>query len=370
MNRAWIEINLKALEHNIKSIKNMIPEQCRIMAVVKANAYGHGDIQIAEYLNQMGIDTFAVATLDEGIRLRKSGIKGYILILGYTHIEYFNDIVYYNLIQTVVDADYAKQLNTFGEKVMVHIKIDTGMHRLGLDFRDMNVIKGLLEFENLDIRGIYSHLCVSDSLSDTDISFTNQQIRCFCQVREFLNEHGYHNIKTHLQSSYGILNYQEIDCNYVRPGIILYGIQSSMNIKTKVSLDLKAVLSIKARIASIHEIDAGESVGYERKFRAVNKRTVATVTIGYADGIPRSLIGQKTIVKGKFAKIIGSICMDQLMIDITNIKSVKQGDIVTLIGQEKGLTVSAEEMAYHDNTITNELLSRLGTRLEKVYCND
>ncbi len=370
MNRAWIEINLKALEHNIKSIQSTIPDQCNIMAVIKANAYGHGDIQIAQYLNQIGINIFAVATLAEGIHLRNNGIKGDISILGYTHIEYFKDIVDYNLIQTVVDADYAKQLNAFSKKVMVHVKIDTGMHRLGLDFQDIDAIKELFEFENLDIRGIYSHLCVSDSLSDTDINFTNQQIKCFYKVKEFLNKQGYHNIKTHLQSSYGLLNYPEISCDYVRPGIILYGIQSSLNIKTKTSLNLKPVLALKARIASIHEIDAGESVGYERNFRAIDKRTIATVTIGYADGIPRSLTGQKTILKGKFAKIIGNICMDQLMIDITNIKDVKQGDIVTFIGQEKGLTVSAEEMAYHDNTITNELLSRLGTRLEKVYCNE
>lgn len=369
MNRAWIEVNLKALEHNIKNIQNMISDQCNIMAIIKANAYGHGDIQIAQYLSLMGIDTFGVATLDEAIHLRNNGIEGDILILGYTHIECFKDIVDYNLIQTVVDADYAKQLNDFGEKVMVHIKIDTGMHRLGVDFRNMDVIKELFKFKNLDIRGIYSHLCVSDSLKDTDADFTNKQIKYFYKVKELLNKQGYHNIKSHLQSSYGILNYPEINCDYVRPGIILYGIQNSADIKTRISLDLKPVLALKARIASIHEIDVGETVGYGRNFRAINKRIIAAVTIGYADGIPRTLTGQKAIVKGKFAKIVGDICMDQLMIDITNIKDIKQGDIVTFIGQEKECIISAEEIAYHNNTITNELLSRLGTRLEKVYYN-
>lgn len=370
MNRAWIEINFKALEHNIKNIQSIITKRCKIMAVIKANAYGLGDIQIAKYLSHIGIDTFAVATLDEGINLRNNGIKGDILILGYTHTEYFKYIVDYNLIQTIVDADYAKKLNAFNEKIMVHVKIDTGMHRLGIDFQDIDAIKELFKFKNLDIKGIYSHLCVSDSLADIDMNFTTHQIKCFYKVKEFLNKNGYHNIKIHLQSSYGILNYPEIKCDYVRPGIILYGIQSSMNIKIKNFLNLKPVLALKARIASIHDINAGESVGYERNFRAINKRTIATVSIGYADGIPRSLTGQKTIVKENFAKIVGNICMDQLMIDITNIKDVKPGDIVTFIGQEKGYTISAEEIAYHSNTITNEFLSRLGTRLEKVYCNE
>lgn len=370
-NRAWIEINLDNLENNITQIKNIIPNQTKIMAVVKANAYGHGMIEISKKLNQIGITDFAVATLDEGITLREAGIKGNILILGYTNFNNIDYLLKYNLIQTIVDYEYAKRINQMDlkEKLKVHIKINTGMNRIGESYKNIDKLIDIYQMQNLEILGTYSHLCVSDSLNEDDKLFTNKQITNFFETVKKLQNLGYDTGKIHIQASYGILNYPELNCDYVRPGIIMYGVYSdeSENIKTKINL--KPVLSLKSRITSIKEIKQGESVSYGRIFKADKTMKIATVGIGYADGYPRNLSGKnaKVLVNGNYVNIIGRICMDQLVIDVSNLSKIEDGDIVTLIGEEK--QIEAEEVAQKADTITNELLSRLGKRLPIIICS-
>ncbi len=370
-NRAWIEINLDNLENNIKQIKNIISSQTKIMAVVKANAYGHGMIEISKKLNQIGITDFAVATLDEGITLREAGIKGNILILGYTNFNNIDYLLKYNLIQTIVDYEYAKRINQMDlkEKLKVHIKINTGMNRIGESYKNIDRLIDIYQMQNLEILGTYSHLCVSDSLKGDDKLFTNKQITNFFETVKKLQNLGYDTGKIHIQASYGILNYPELNCDYVRPGIIMYGVYSDESENTKTKINLKPVLSLKSRITSIKEITQGESVSYGRIFKADKTMKIATVGIGYADGYPRNLSGKnaKVLVNENYVNIIGRICMDQLVIDVSNLSKIEDGDIVTLIGEER--QIKAEEVAQKADTITNELLSRLGKRLPIIICS-
>ena len=370
-NRAWIEINLDNLENNITQIKNIIPTQTKIMAVVKANAYGHGMTEISKKLNQVGVTDFAVATLEEGIILREAGIKGNILILGYTNFNNIDYLLKYNLIQTIVDYDYAKRISQMDlkGKLKVHIKINTGMNRIGESYKNIDKLIEIYQMKNLEILGTYSHLCVSDSLKEDDKLFTNKQITNFFETIKTLQNLGYDTGKIHIQASYGILNYPELNCDYVRPGIIMYGVYSDEYENTKTKVNLKPVLSLKARITSIKEITQGESVSYGRIFKADKTMKIATVGIGYADGYPRNLSGKnaKVLVNGNYVNIIGRICMDQLVIDVSNLTKIEDGDIVTLIGEEK--QIKAEVVAQNSGTITNELLSRLGKRLPIIICS-
>ncbi len=365
-NRAWLEINLDNLEHNVNQIKSIIPDKCKIMAIVKANAYGHGMIEIAKKLNEIGVQDFAVATLSEGINLRKNNIKGNILILGYTDLKDVEYIIKYDLIQTIVDYEYAKKIEKMKleDKLKVHIKINTGMNRIGESYKNIDNLIKTYQIKNIEILGTYSHLCVADSLKSDDVEFTNEQINNFFECIDKIKSLGYDTGKIHIQASYGILNYPELNCDFVRPGIIMYGIYNEDEPKTR--LNLKPVLTLKARITSVKEIEEDESVSYGRTFIAKTKKRIATVCIGYADGYPRNL-GNKDVqvmVNGQFAEIIGRICMDQLIIDVSQIKEIHQGDIVTLMGEQK--EISAETIANKADTITNELLSRLGSRLGRT----
>lgn len=363
---AWIEINLENLEYNIKEIQKIISKKTKIMAVVKANAYGHGLVLISKKLNEIGIFNFAVSSLKEGIELRENGILGNILILGFTDYKNLEDVIKYDLIQTIIDYDYAKRIEKLdlSQKLKVHLKINTGMNRIGENYQNIEKIKEIFAIKNIEILGLFTHLSVSDSSNLEDINFTKRQINNFFQVVNGLKSIGYSNFSSHIQSSYGILNYPELNLDYVRIGIIMYGVHSEKNIKTKVNINLKPVLTLKAKISSIHELDVNESISYGRTYITTSKIKVATVSIGYADGYPRSLSSKGIVlVNGKRRPILGRICMDQLIIDVTNM-SIQVGDIVTLIGEDQD--IKAEEISYLANTISNELLSRLGNRLDRI----
>lgn len=366
--RSWIEINLDNLTYNVQALRKVIPPECNIMAVVKANAYGHGDVEVAKHLNKIGINFFAVATIDEGIHLREHGVKGEILVLGYTAPQRTGELVHYGLSQTVVDLEHAKEINDFGTPAQIHIKVDTGMHRLGESYGHVSEITQMFQYENLKIEGIFTHLCVADSLQIRDVKFTKRQIQRFYHLLEALREQRIEIPKTHIQSSYGILNYPELKCDYVRPGIALYGALSSPGDITKLQLPLRPVLALKTRVAKVRMIETEESVGYGRQFIAHAAMKIAVLPIGYADGLPRNLssVGGYVLIHGYRAPIIGRLCMDQLMVDVTEIPDVKQGDIATIIGRDGKEEILAEQIASSAGTITNELLSRLGGRLERI----
>ncbi|AFS77583.1 serine-type alanine/serine racemase [Gottschalkia acidurici 9a] len=367
--RAWTEIDLNALRVNVDTIKELLPPSCEFMAAVKANAYGHGAIRVSKELNKLGIKAFCVASILEGISLRKSGVSGEILILGYTHPKQFYLLKRYHLTQTVIDYNYANQLNDYGKSLPVHIKIDTGMHRLGENCEHIPKILGIFHMKNLEVKGIYTHLCVSDSHQSDDEAFTKLQIEKFYSVVQAIEEQGIVCPKVHIQSSYGAINYPFLQCDYARIGIALYGVFSEKDDSEKYSIPLKPALSVKARIQMTRQLSCGESMGYGLQFTAKRNTKVAVVSIGYADGIPRCLSNGMghVLIRNKRANIIGRVCMDQMLVDITDIPDVQPNDIATIIGESGDERITAMDMAEQANTITNEILSRLGSRLEQIY---
>jgi len=366
--RAWVEIDVNNLSHNVKALSKNLPEKCELMAVVKAQAYGHGAYEVATHLNQMGVKAFAVATIDEGIELRQYGITGEILILGYTPVVRAKELRKYDLIQTLIDYEYACALNEQGCSVNAHIKIDTGMHRLGFDCADIARIKKTFSMKYIKVCGIFTHLCSSDSLVKTEQDFTRMQVTDFYNVIVTLKKDGIIIPKIHIQSSYGLLNYPELNCDYARVGISLYGVSSAYNDETRQHIDLRPVLALKARVILLRDIRKGESVGYSRIFVAERDSRIAILPIGYADGFPRNLSCGKcyVLIKGQKAPIAGRICMDQLVVDVTDIPDVKVGMAATLIGRDGKEEITTPMVAENAESISNELLCRMGRRLEVV----
>ncbi len=366
--RAWIEVSRKNLKYNVDALQSLLPPGCRLMPVLKANAYGHGAPMLAEELNAYGIKSFCVATASEAAELRKNGIKGELLILGYTHPEQFGLLSRYRLTQTVVDASYAKTLNAYGKKINVHIKIDTGMHRLGEHWEKTDEICRIFQCRNLVIKGIYTHLSADDALTPRERAFTEAQGQAFRETVKKLEQRGFHCPSKHLQASYGILNYPELTGDYARIGIALYGMLSSRGDEKNIPIRLRPVLTVKARVAAVKDLHCGEAAGYGFGYVAAEERKIAVLAIGYADGLPRPLscgIGQ-VLLKGRKAPIIGYICMDQTIVDITDIPDVKQGDTAYIIGKAGNSQITAYDLAEQTGTITNEILSRLGGRLERI----
>ena len=363
--RAWIEVHTDALCQNVVQLQKCLPDMCRLMAVVKADAYGHGIRSVIPALKKAGVQAFAVATLNEGIALRQQNVSGDILILGYTAPEAAAYIHKHRLTQTVLNADYAKALDRQSIQIKVHLKIDTGMHRLGIPYHTEKEILPLFQYKNLLVTGMYSHLCVSDSLEAADTAFTKQQIERFLQLIRKIKEKGLDPGMVHIQSTYGILNYSGLPCSYARAGIGLYGVLSQPG-NTRQKVDLTPVLSLKARVAGIQNIPAGETVGYGRTYQAQHNITAAVVSIGYADGIPRNWRNGHVLIRGQAAPVIGRICMDQFMADISEIQTVQPGDPVTIIGRDGSREIRCEEFAAQCGTISNDILSRLGPRLPRI----
>ena len=368
--RAWIELDVGNLLQNLSGLKSMLPA-CELMPVIKANAYGHGVISIAKLLQRHGIRYFCVATAEEGVELRKSGIKGTILILGYSHPDIFPLLRRYQLTQTVIDLAYARQLESFSHKLHVHVKIDTGMHRLGFSSDSIKEVLQVWDMDNLVVDGIFTHLCCDETRNAADKLYTKHQLNRFHQVLDVLNDHHLSYGKTHILASYGILNNPELGGNLARPGIALYGVLSSRESLYSCPITLRPVLSLKARIALIREVYSGESVGYGHSYVANTDCRIAVLSIGYADGIPRTLSNGngKVLINGQSCPVIGNICMDQMMVDITGVSGVKAGDAVILIGKSGNLEITAYDLAEASGTITNEILSRLGSRLPRIIVN-
>lgn len=366
--RAWIEVDLKNLAHNAKVLKKAMPPKCQLMAVVKAEAYGHRAFEISTCLEKIGVKAFAVATIDEGIRLRKYGIRGEILILGYTAIWRAAELKKYNLIQTLISYDYATALNKQGVSIKAHLKIDTGMHRLGISSDGLTDIEKVFSLKRITVCGIYTHLCCSDSLEANDVAFTCEQINCFYSLIDALRNRGIIVPKLHIQSSYGFFNYPQLQCDYVRTGVALYGVLSSPHDETVRKLDLRPVLSLKSEVILIRSVPKGDSVGYGRTFIAGRDSRIAIIPIGYADGVPRDLsCGNGAVrIRQYIVPIIGRICMDQLAVDITDADDIAVGDIATLIEAKAESELAAPVVADQTGSISNELLCRIGARLPVI----
>ena len=366
--RAWIELDRAALRHNVEQLRSLLPEGCALMPAVKANAYGHGAVLVAKELNRLGVRAFCVAAAEEGAELRRHGVRGKILVLGYTHPRQFPLLRRYRLTQTVIDADHARLLNSYGKKLKVHLKIDTGMHRFGIPAKQKTEIARMFQLKNLRIEGIFTHLCADETRSGEDEAFTLIQAAAFCEVLYDLQKQGLPYGKAHLLSSYGLINYPELGGDYARVGIALYGVLSQGTDWESCRIDLRPVLSVKARVALVRDLRKGESAGYGFGYTAERNRRIAVLSIGYADGFPRAMsCGKgKVLIKGAVAPVIGYVCMDQTLVDVTDILDVESGDIAVVIGASGQREISAYDLSEASETITNELLSRLGTRLHRI----
>lgn len=396
--RAWIELDPDALRHNAIYLQSLLPRHCTLMPVVKANAYGHGAGLIVRELSALGIRRFCVACVSEGMELRRQNIAGEILVLGYTHPDQFPLLDEYALTPTAVDHAHALALSAYAcsasrrsliagrlpdeslaplpvhapdrdlPPLPVHIAVDTGMHRLGEPAENNAGIREIFSLPGLRITGMYSHLAASGGDDATSRSFTEKQIKTFYGLKEDLGGILPSHTAFHLQASYGILRYPLPDIDCARPGIALYGLLSNAADTRAYADRLRPVLSLRARVASVHRLAPGESAGYDMAYTAIRPTAIATVTVGYADGLPRSLSQGKgaLLLCGQRAPIVGRICMDQLLADVSELPTVRPGDIATLIGADSGEYISAADLADACGTITNELLSCLGSRLERV----
>lgn len=364
--RVWIEISRANLKHNLAALKKRLNSSCEYIAVIKANAYGHGGPEIAKILNEEGIRSFAVASIDEAIALRHANIKGDILILGYTSPTMVNDLIKYGLTQSIVDFEYAKNIQEKLDKkrLKVEIQVDTGLHRLGFNYEALAKISEALKIPEFKVMGIYSHFACADSKDPEAIAFTKTQNQRFQAVLAYLkSEHIYYG-KAHLQGSYGFLNYPEFNYDCVRIGMLMYGNDIIQGVYQKYPIDLKPVLSLKSHIIHLNTVKKGEYVSYGHSFKALKTIKIATIGIGYKDGYSKALAKDNFVyINGKACKIIGGICMDQMMVDVSDVDCAVD-DEVELIGDHD--VTNASLLAYSINSVAAEILAGLGRHIKRI----
>lgn len=368
----WAEVNLDNIINNINEIKKNINAE-EIIAVVKANAYGHGAIDVAPILVESGADKLAVATLSEALELREAGIKVPILILGYTDVSFAEMLINNDIEQTVYSLDYAKELSkkaeALGKIAKIHIAVDTGMGRIGFlpNKKSVEEVVEISKLINLKITGVFTHFSNAD---EEDKSYAHNQIEKF---NSFINEIEKREVNLgvkHISNSASIIDIEDAHYNAIRPGIILYGYYPSDYIN-KDKLKLMPALSLKCQVIHVKELPKGEYIGYGRKFRTERDSVIATLPIGYADGYIRGLYGKaQVIINGKLAPVVGKICMDQCMVDVTDIGPVNVGDEVILLGEDNGIKNNADDMAEMLDTINYEILCMIGRRVPRIYIKD
>lgn len=369
-NRVWAEIDLDAIEQNIREMKRNMTDDCKMMAVLKSDGYGHGAVPIATDLEEMSeIYGYAMATVDEAIELRKAGLKKPILILGYTFPDRYGEVVSENIIPTIVSyemaAAYDDEAKKQGKILPVHIKLDTGMGRLGFPMsRDaVDEIEKISKLSNLTIEGIFTHFARAD---EEDKDPTREQIELFEQMIAELEDRNITFPIRHASNSAGILEMPEANFDMTRAGISLYGLYPSEEIDA--SFPLKPALSLYSRIASIKEFEAGCPISYGGTFVTDEKTTVAVVPVGYGDGYARHLSGNGyVLVNGHKAPIIGRICMDQFMIDITDMENVTLGTLVTLVGKAGKHRITLEKLGDMSGRFNYEFACCLGNRIPRIY---
>lgn len=365
----YAEIDLDAIAYNMKNIKNLAPDK-EVIAVVKAACYGHGALDVVPTLLENGASRLAVAVLTEGIELRNNNINAPIMLLGYTPLSLGDDLIKYDLEQTVYDLEYAKELSkialSLNKKAKIHIAIDTGMGRIGFlpNEKAVKNVSEICSLKGLETLGIFTHFSTSD---EEDKTYTLEQFKKFQDFNEKLSNLGIEIPLKHVSNSGAIMDMPETYLDAVRAGIILYGYYPSNEVN-KNNLSLKPALTLKACITRVQEMDTDMYISYGKTFKTKRKSLIATLPIGYADGYSRLLSKNgKVIINGKFAPIVGRICMDQCMIDVTDIGDVKIGDEVILLGEEGNLKFNADNLAEIIGTINYEILCMLKYRIPRVY---
>ena len=366
--RAWAEIDTSTLIHNMNVLRGIVGEHTVPMPVLKGNAYGHGAPEIGRALNREGVRNFCVACLSEAIELREAGVEGDILVLGYTYPDCFPELYKYDLTQAIVSLDYAKQMSSYEHRLKGHVAIDTGMHRIGERFEDKDRILAIWSLPNIDITGVFSHLCVANEPEPEFKEFSMRQLKAFTDTVQLLHDHGIRGFKTHIQATHGVFNHRDIEFDFARFGIGLYGGERMFMNYGEAPLDLRPVLSLRSRIEVIREVHKGEGIGYGLTYTADRDCRIAAVCIGYADGLKRSLSNKGyCLIHGKKVPIRGRLCMDQLMTEVTEVPEAKAGDVVTFIGDDGELSIMAEDVAALAGTNAHDILTCIGPRVPRIY---
>lgn len=365
----WEEVNLDNLAYNMKNIRARVKSK-ELFAVVKADAYGHGAVEAAPVLLENGATRLAIAVLSEGVELRRAGLDCPIMILGYTPETLFAEILEYDLEPTLFSFEYAEKLSraaaAAGKTVKIHIKVDTGMGRIGFLPNEESVREAVMisKLPNLEIEGLFSHFSTADELNK---EYSNYQYKNYTWFMDRLLENGVEINIRDIDNSAAIMDLPETNLDGARPGIIMYGYYPSDEVDKSV-LDIKPVMSLKACLLHIKTLEEGQYIGYGRKFKTERKSVIGTIGIGYADGYTRMLSKKaKVIINGKFAPVVGNICMDQCMIDLTDAGEVKVGDEVILMGTDGKLKFDADDIAPLLGTINYEVLCMIGRRVPRVY---
>jgi len=370
--RVWAEIDLDAIRHNTAEIKKKLSKGTQMMGVVKANAYGHGVCQTAKVMIENGADQLAVAFVDEAVELRIAGFDVPILVLGNSTDSDIKKLINFDIMPTVFDYSFAKRLSaaacTAGKTLKLHIKLDTGMSRIGFLAEDINTIDEILNIAKLPgvkIEGMFSHLAVAD---EDEECYTKMQFKRFMTVAKSLEEKGLKIPIKHICNSAGLIKFPEMHLDMVRAGIILYGVYPSSDFD-KSMIDLLPSMTFKSRVSHIKMLDEGATLSYGRTYTLNKKSKIATVSVGYADGYMRSLSNRAVVsVCGQTAKQTGRICMDQCMIDVTAVNNINVGDEVILFGGSDKFSV--ENTAELIGTIGYELVCAVGRRVPRIYIRD
>lgn len=367
---AWVEINIENIKYNIQQIQEKAGDS-KLVGVIKADAYGHGAVNYAKVLAEQGVDTFAVATIPEAIQLREAGFSSQqMIVLGIAPEESIADILKYDIISVVCGLSFAEKLAAAAANVAktarCMIAIDTGMGRIGYthwDEASMAEIKKIGALEHLEIFGLFSHFATADA---ADKDYAEEQHKKYDLFYDAITKAGVAVKNRILANSAAIMEMPGTHYDYVRPGIILYGIYPSKEVKPE-NLDIKPVMSVKAKVVYLKKVEEGTSIGYGRTYNAPAERKIATLPVGYADGLPR-LCSNKghVILNGCYAPIVGNVCMDQCMIDVTDVPEVKLGDTAIIMGMEGGLAVTADDIGDQALTIPYEITCGFGQRMEKI----
>jgi alanine racemase len=366
------EIDLAALRHNYAVIRQAVKAECGILAVVKADAYGHGFMDVALELEKLGVTAFGVAFLAEGIQLRKSGIDRPVLLLGGIYPGQEKKCVGFNLSTAVFDISQAQALDAAASrlyrKARIHVKIDTGMGRLGVPCQEAGLFfRQLGELRNIEVEGILSHFASADELDQAGREYTAKQAERFRAAVQTAAASGFVPRYLHIANSAAAFGLELAGCNLVRPGIALYGALPSADFAGK--MDLRPVMALKSRIAMLKWVEPGTSVSYARRYTAGARTLVASVPVGYADGYRRSLTNKgEALVRGVRVPVIGTVCMDWIMLDVSRVADVTVGDEVVLMGRDSaGNAIRAEELADWAQTIAYELFCGISKRVPRVY---
>ena len=371
-NRIQAVINLDNIRHNVSAMKSLVDENKKMLAVIKADAYGHGAVEVGRALDDLA-DYYAVAFLDEGIELRKAGIDKPILILGYTDPSDYMDLMRWNIRPAMYDVDEAQQLSddavSMGKRAKIHIKVDTGMGRIGFTCDDDGVdnIEKIWKMPGIEIEGIFTHYAKAD---EYDKTAANGQLEKFRWINDRLAERGIHIPVRHISNSAGIMEMDNSDFDMVRSGIVTYGMYPSEEVDKSIA-DLRPAMSLTSKVIFVKYVKAGTGIGYGWSYIADHDIKVATVSAGYADGYPRAQSNKgRVIIHGQYAPIIGRVCMDQFMVDVSHIDGVKVRDDVILIGRDGDKEISVEEVAEPANSFNYELVCNIGRRVPRVYIRD